>query len=158
MALLPRGVELDFIGSDEVDGRKLHGTPRVRFLNLRGNQRRDAGLARKIARVSMYYARLIRYAATATPRVFHILWNDRFEFFDRTLLMLYYKLLGRKIALTAHNVNQRKRDSADTRLNRLTLRIQYRLAAHIFVHTAKTKRAHLEVSAVAQYAASFLPD
>ena len=69
----------------------------------------------------MYYAKLIRYAATAKPRIFHILWNNKFEFFDRTLLMLYYRLLGKKIVLTVHNVNAGRRDSKDTRLNRLTL-------------------------------------
>jgi D-inositol-3-phosphate glycosyltransferase len=82
---------------------------------------------------------LILYAATAKPRIFHILWNNKFEMFDRTLLMLYYRLLGKAVVLTAHNVNKLKRDSADTALNRLTLRIQYRLADHIFVHTAIMK-------------------
>ena len=46
----------------------------------------------------------------AKPRVFHILWNNKFELFDRTLLMLYYRLLGRRVVLTAHNVNAAKRD------------------------------------------------
>ena len=109
--------------------------PGVNFLNLRGNQRPEAGLVSKILRVLTYYARLIRYAATAEPEIFHILWNNKFEFFDRTLLMLYYKALGKKMILTAHNVNAGKRDSEDTRLNRLTLRTQYRFADHIFVHT-----------------------
>src|SRR5262249_32991806 len=41
---------------------------------------------------------------------------------------------------TAHNVNAGRRDADDTPLNRLTLRIQYRLADHIFVHTEKMKQ------------------
>jgi D-inositol-3-phosphate glycosyltransferase len=41
--------------------------------------------------------------------------------------------------LTAHDINARKRDSNDTPLNRLTLKAQYRLADHIFVHTEKMK-------------------
>jgi hypothetical protein len=36
-------------------------------------------------------------------------------------------------------VNTGKRDSKDTSLNRLTLRIQYRLAGHIFVHTERMR-------------------
>src|SRR2546426_9896314 len=140
MALVSKGVRLDFIGSDETDSPELHDTPKVNFLNLRGNQRRDASLVKKVSRVLIYYARLIRYAAIARPKVFHILWNNKFEFFDRTLLLLYYKLLGKKIALTAHNVNEGRRDSTDdTPVNRLVLRIQYRLADHIFVHTEKMK-------------------
>ena len=116
-----------------------HGDPRVNFLNLRGDQSVNAGLTRKMSRVSKYYAKLIGYASTAKPRIFHILWNNKFETFDRTLLMLYYRILGKKIVLTAHNVNAAIRDSKDTLLNRLTLRIQYRLADHIFVHTNKMK-------------------
>ena len=98
-----------------------------------------SAFGRKVFRVSMYYAKLIRYAATAKPRIFHILWNNKFEFFDRTLLMLYYRLLGKRIVFTVHNVNAGRRDSKDTHINRLTLRIQYRLADHIFVHTEKMK-------------------
>ena len=48
-------------------------------------------------------------------------------------------MLGKKVALTAHNVNQARRDSKDSVLNRATLKIQYRLCDHIFVHTQKMK-------------------
>jgi D-inositol-3-phosphate glycosyltransferase len=60
------------------------------------------------------------------------------------LLMLYYRFLGKRVVLTVHNVNAGKRDSKDTRLNRLTLRIQYRLTHHIFVHTDKMKSELIE--------------
>jgi len=138
-ALSSIGVTVDLIGSDELDEPDLDNKPGVRFLNLRGDQRPNAGLVAKIYRILAYYSRLIRYAATAKSRIFHILWNNKFEMFDRTLLTLYYKLLGKAVVLTAHNVNKLKRDSADSALNRLTLRIQYRLADHIFVHTPKMK-------------------
>ena len=138
-ALMSKGVTLDVIGSDELDFPEFHGKPGVIFLNLRGDQRPTAGFLAKVLRVSRYYAKLIRYAARARPRIFHILWNNKIELFDRTLLMLYYKLLRKKIILTPHNVNKGRRDSKDTRLNRLTLGIQYRLADHIFVHTEKMK-------------------
>lgn len=138
-ALASQKVLLDVIGSDEMGGAQLASAPRLRFLNLRGGQRLDAGLAEKVSRVLAYYGRLIRYAATAKPKIFHVLWNNKFESFDRTLLMLYYKLLGKKIALTLHNVNAGRRDLNDTVFNRLTLRMQYRLADHLFVHTEKMK-------------------
>ncbi len=138
------GVTVDLIGSDELDEPDLRNKPGVRFLNLRGDQRPNAGLIAKIYRILAYYSRLILYAATAKPRIFHILWNNKFEIFDRTLLTLYYRLLGKAVVLTAHNVNKLKRDSADTALNRLTLRIQYRLADHIFVHTPKMKSELIE--------------
>jgi glycosyltransferase involved in cell wall biosynthesis len=53
--------------------------------------------------------------------------------------MLFYKLQGKKIVFTAHNVNAGKRDANDSALNRLTLRIQYHLADRIFVHTEKMR-------------------
>ncbi len=139
-ALASKGAALDLIGSDDLSCPEIYGQPGVNFLNLRGNQRSDVGFLRKVLRVLIYYAKLISYAATATPRIFHILWNNKFEWFDRTLLTLYYRFLGKKIVLTAHNVNAGRRDGDDTALNRLTLRIQYRLADHIFVHTEKMKR------------------
>ncbi len=138
-ALLSKGVRLDFIGSDEVDSPALRSDPNLTFLNLRGSQRHDVGLVTKTSRIAIYYARLLRYAFVAKPKIFHILWNNKFQMFDRTLLMLYYRLQGRRIVLTAHNVNAAKRDSHDTLLNRLTLRIQYHIADHIFVHTEAMK-------------------
>lgn len=139
-ALIDKQAELDLIGSDELDGPEFRGKPGVAFLNLRGDQRPDASFFTKVLRVLLYYARLIAYAAKAKPKIFHILWNNKFELFDRTLLMIYYRLLGKRILLTAHNVNAGRRDANDTSLNRLTLRIQYRLTDHVFVHTEKMKR------------------
>jgi glycosyltransferase involved in cell wall biosynthesis len=138
-ALTSADILVDFIGSDDLNVPELLSNSRVNFVNLRGDQSPEASPAAKALRVLNYYVRLIRYAATARPKVFHILWNNKFEFFDRTLLMLYYKLLGKKVVLTAHNVNIGKRDLNDSWLNRLSLRIQYALADHILVHTEKMK-------------------
>ncbi|MGO8837361.1 MAG: glycosyltransferase family 4 protein [Limisphaerales bacterium] len=138
-ALIAQGISLDYIGSDGVDSPELHHSPYINFLNLRGEQRPDAGIYKKVLRILKYYVRLIRYAATAEPRIFHVLWNNKFQLFDRTVLMLYYRLLNRRIVLTAHNVNAAKRDLTDTVINRFSLRIQYHLAHHIFVHTERMK-------------------
>jgi D-inositol-3-phosphate glycosyltransferase len=143
-SLMSRGIALDLIGSDELDFPEFRNQPGVNFLNLRGDSRSDASFGRKVFRILMYYAKLIRYAATAKPKLFHILWNNKFEYFDRTLLMLYYRFLGKSIVFTVHNVNADRRDAKDTRLNRLTLRIQYRLTHHIFVHTEKMKQELIE--------------
>jgi glycosyltransferase involved in cell wall biosynthesis len=110
-----------------------------------------------MARVLVYYFRLIFYAATARPKVFHILWNNKFEFFDRTMLMLYYKCLGKKIILTAHNVNIGERDGNDSFLNRLSLKIQYRLCDHIFVHTEKMKNELVSAFGVSGKKTSVIP-
>jgi D-inositol-3-phosphate glycosyltransferase len=139
-AWVAEGIPLDFIGSDDINGPELHNNKLVNFLNLRGDQSTTASRGKKLLRVLKYYVRLIRYAATAKPRIFHIIWNNKFEFFDRTLLMLYYRMLGKRIVFTAHNVNAGKRDGNDSVLNRLTLGIQYRLCDHIFVHTERMQR------------------
>lgn len=140
MELISKGAALDVIGSDSLDFPEFHGKPGMNFLNLQGSQRADVSLVRKAFRLSLYYAKLILYAATAKPKIFHILWNNKFQLFDRTLLTLFYRLRGKRIVLTVHNVNAGRRDSKDTHLNRLTLRIQYRLADHIFVHAEGMKR------------------
>lgn len=138
MGLVSQGVSLDIIGSDEIDSPELHATSNLQFLNFRGSQR-NANFAEKLWKLLVYYVRLVRYAARSKPKVLHILWNGKFEYFDRTILMLYYRAMGKKIVLTAHNVNQARRDANDSWLNRITLRIQYRLCDHIFVHTTKMK-------------------
>ncbi len=149
MALVEKNVQIDMIGSDAIDSPEMHSTANLRFVNLWPGRSSKATPISKFWRTARHYISLIRYAAGARPRVFHILWNSKVQFFDRILLMLYYKALGKKIALTAHNVNQARRDSRDTWLNRITLRIQYHLADHIFVHTQRMKEELLNDFAVA---------
>jgi Glycosyltransferase len=138
-ALTSAGISLDFIGSDDLSVPELLGNSQVNFLNLRGDQCPEASPMAKALRVLRYYAKLIIYAATSKPKLFHILWNNKFELFDRTLLMLYYRMLGKKITFTAHNVNAGKRDLDDSSLNRVSLKIQYELCDHILVHTRRMK-------------------
>ena len=157
MALSSVGTPLDFIGSDELESPVLLNDPQIRFLNLRGDQRSDVSAAKKLLRVAIYYLRLLGYAATAEPKIFHILWNNKFQFFDRTVLILYYKLLGKKIPITVHNVNAGQRDANDTWLNRFSLRTQYRLADHIFVHTDKMKSEMVGGFSIAPEKVSVIP-
>lgn len=139
-ALVSQGIGVDFIGSDKLDAPALHDTQLINFLNLRGDQNEDVSFHRKVVRILAYYARLLKYAPWSQPRIFHILWNNKFEHFDRTLLMLYYRLCWKRIVLTAHNVNMRKRDGRDSWFNRVSLGVQYRLCDHILVHTAAMKK------------------
>lgn len=157
LALASRDVRVDFIGSDDLEGPELRGRPTLNFINLRGSQREDVGLARKVWRVLIYYAGLIRYAGSARPKLLHVLWNNKFEFFDRTLLLLYYRLRRKKITLTVHNVNAGKRDANDSLVNRLTLRIQYHLADHLFVHTEAMKTELIESFGVGREAITVIP-
>lgn len=155
--LVSKHALVDLIGSDHVDYPEFHANSRMNFLNLRGDQSPNASLLSKVTRVVKYYARLIRYAVTAKPKIFHILWNNKFELFDRTLLMIFYKVLGKIIVLTVHNVNAGRRDSKDSFANRLSLRVQYRLADHIFVHTKRMKSELMEEFNVSQTRVTVIP-
>jgi hypothetical protein len=82
--LSSKGVLLDLIASDELDSSEFRGIPRMRFLKFRGDQNPHVSLWNKTARILSYYSKLIRYAATAKPKIFHILWNNKFLHFDRS--------------------------------------------------------------------------
>jgi glycosyltransferase involved in cell wall biosynthesis len=156
-ALTSAGMHVDFIGSDDLSVPKLLNDSLVNFLNLRGNQRSEASPMAKALRVASYYVRLVRYAATARPKLFHILWNNKFQLFDCTVLMLYYRLLGKRIVFTVHNVNAGKRDQNDSWLNRMSLKIQYRLCDHIFVHTEGMKTDMISEFGILESKVSVIP-
>lgn len=156
-SLTSQNVSVDVIGSDAIDGPEMHNTPRLTFLNLRGDRRPDASILKKVARLLIYYARLIAYAATAKVKIFHVLWNNQFKLVDRALLTVFYKLLGGKVVLTVHNVNAGKRDGNDSPYNRLTLKIQYRLADHLFVHTSEMKSELIADFGVAGKSVTVIP-
>jgi D-inositol-3-phosphate glycosyltransferase len=156
-ALIDQGVRFDFIGSNELDDPLLHESGSVRFLNLRKDTQTDASPVRKVLRILLYYWRLLVYAAGAKPKVFHILWQNKFLWLDRTLVMLYYRALGKRIVLTAHNVNAGRRDSNDSFLNRLTLKSEYALANHILVHTEQMRKELQSEFKVAASKVSIIP-
>jgi D-inositol-3-phosphate glycosyltransferase len=156
-ALVSEGVYVDFIGSDKLDAPELHNSPQINFLNLRGDQNEDAPLLRKVVRILTYYARLASYVPRSQAQIFHLLWNNKFEHFDRVALMLYYRLFRKRVVFTMHNVNARKRDGHDSWLNRFTLRIQYRLCSHILVHTAAMKRELVTDFGIAPEQVSVIP-
>jgi D-inositol-3-phosphate glycosyltransferase len=134
-ALASSGIALDVIGNTEMGPCEMCGLDNVRLLALYATPQEGKSLFHKLRAYIAVYVRIICYAATSSSQIFHILWHYKFPHFDRTFLLLYYKLLGKKLVFTAHNVNAAERDGIDSVLNRATLRIQYRLVDHIFVHT-----------------------
>ena len=156
-ALLSHGVFLHVVGGNELDNTELHASSGLKFLNICTDSQPSASYLWRAWRQLVYYARVFAYAAVAEPKIFHILWHGKFECFDRTLLALYYKLLGKKIVFTAHNVNAGKRDGNDSLLNRMTLGIQYRLTDHIFVHTQQMKDELLQDFRVREEAVTVIP-
>lgn len=138
-SLIGRGVTVDFIGNDEMSKADITRCLGVNYFNLRGNQNPAARNLTKFVRVLKYYFRLLKYVTASDSPIFHILWFNKFIFVDRTLLNVYYRLLGKKLVFTAHNVDEKERDGGNNFLNKLSLRILYLLVDHIFVHTKKMK-------------------
>lgn len=85
MALMDQNIYLDIIGSDDIDGPEFQHDPRARIYNLHGSQE-AASLLRRTTRILAFYLRLLRYATSAKPKIFHILWNNRLQVYTDTLM------------------------------------------------------------------------
>jgi D-inositol-3-phosphate glycosyltransferase len=134
-----QGIEVEFIGNDTMEAASGLKSASIKYFNLRGDQNPQAPLLLKIGRIVRYYKNLIFYVWRTDSRLFHILWLNKFECIDRTLMNILYKLKRKKLVFTAHNVNSKKRDGLDTWANRATLRAMYSMLDHIFVHTESAK-------------------
>jgi len=156
-ALASSGIALDVVGNTEMDSCGMRSPGNVRLLALYAMPRPGQNLFLKLLSFVAVYFQLIRYAATSSPRIFHILWHYKFPYFDRTLLLLYFKFLGKKLVFTAHNVNAAERDGIDSLLNRLSLRIQYHLVDHIFVHTEGMRKQLVSSFCVRQEKVTVIP-
>lgn len=156
-SLSASGIAVDVICNAEMDSRELRESPNVRLLPLYATPRRHWTITHKVLAYVRAYARLIQYAATSSAPILHILWNYKLQFFDRTLLLAYYKVLGKRLVFTAHNINAAERDGSDSLLNRLSLRIQYRLVDHIFVHTEKMKNQLVQTFGVREEKITEIP-
>jgi glycosyltransferase involved in cell wall biosynthesis len=111
----------------------------VNFYNLRGDQSDNAPIKTKIIRVLKYYFNLIKYTAETESTIFHINWLNKFILFDRIILNIYYKCLGKKIVYTAHDINFSDLVGNSSLFDQLSLAFMYRFVDHIIVHTNKMK-------------------
>jgi len=130
---------IDVIDSDRSAG-VFDDVQNVNYLNYRESLDTHVPNSQKYKRIIRYYLRLIAYAAKSNSKILHIQWLNKFFYFDCTLLNLYYKLMGKKIVYTAHNINQQKRDNKDNLFNRLALKILYNIVDHVIVHNNRMKR------------------
>ena len=135
--LIGREIKIDLIGNNEIEiyGKDLLNQPNITFYNLRGETNINASVIRKIHRILRYYIKLIIYTIKTDSGLFHIQWENKFLFFDRTILLLFYKTLKKKIIITAHNIDINKRNDKKLLLGWISLWIMYHLSNHIIVHT-----------------------
>jgi len=138
-ALLSKPIQIDFIGNNEMGKSEIMKSKNVKYLNLRGDQNPNANIIRKGFRVIKYYIKLINYALHSKTKLFHILWLNKFFYFDSIILTQFYKCLSKKLIYTAHNINIRERDGGNSWLYQKSLSFMYHKMDHIFVHTNKMK-------------------
>ncbi len=93
----------------------------------------------KFNNVVKFYFLQFRYILNHKPRIIHFQWLDRFILVDRVLLPVLARLCRHKVVLTVHNINAAKRDDRDNLFNRTSLRILYRTAHLLIVHTPQSK-------------------
>ncbi len=93
----------------------------------------------KVKNIVKFYFLQLRYILMHKPRVIHFQWLDRFILIDRILLPVLSRLCKHKVVLTVHNINAAKRDGRDNLLNRTSLRILYKTAHLLIVHTPQSK-------------------
>lgn len=113
--------------------------PGVKLFNYRGDNVSPQSFLAKVFRISRYYLQLFAYSVGTKSRIFHIQWDNSLFLFDRTVLILFYKLLGKKLIYTAHNIDKAERDGHTSIVNRFSLRAVYRSVDIIIVHTQKMK-------------------
>jgi glycosyltransferase involved in cell wall biosynthesis len=109
------------------------------FHALRREEPCDASGWSRLIGLALFYTRLARYAASTDATIFHILWYNRFEAFDNVFWPLYYRALGKRLVLTAHNIDRMQRDGRRSEFLTASLRFLYRQVDYIFVHTEKMR-------------------
>ncbi len=157
-SLASLGVAVDVICNSEMATELAEKKPsNLDLLPLYAAPKQSQSRLQKLLVCARVYARLIRYATTSSAPVFHTLWNYKLPLFDRTFFLLYCRLLRKRLLFTAHNINAAERDGRDSLLNRLSLRMQYRLVDGIFVHTEKMKDQLVQLFGVQQEKITVIP-
>ena len=131
-------LEIEVVDSDSSFG-VIDTFPRTTLFNLRGDNLSVQSPFIKAWRICKYYVRLLWYTAHTQSEIFHIQWENSVSLFDRTALILYYKLFGKKLVHTAHNIYKDARDGRATFLRWISLKIMYHLTDCVIVHTQKMK-------------------
>src|SRR5947208_10453814 len=99
-ALAAEGLQIDLVGGDILAKTQFESHGCVQFVVIREQRRTNTKVVKAI-RVIKYYCRLLYYVAFTRCTILHILWNNQFEWLDRTVLMLWYRVLGKVVVLTA---------------------------------------------------------
>ena len=137
--LIHKPIKIDVIGSNVIMNSNILKNVNVNFLNYLGDRSPNVPIWEKTFRILMYYYYLIKYTIKTDSKIYHIQWMNKFIYFDRTILILFYKLFGKKIILTAHNIDEKERDGKNNIFNKISLKFLYNNVNGLIVHTEKMK-------------------
>jgi D-inositol-3-phosphate glycosyltransferase len=132
-ALTRQGMRIELIGGDAYENSEY--SPCVTFINLRGSQDINASVFAKTIRILRYYIRFVTYVWKNDFQLLHIQ-AFRFNFIEGVILVFIYKILGKKIIYTAHNVQPKGKDN---KFIRFLFRVIYSNVDHIICHTKEIK-------------------
>ncbi|MBF0147470.1 MAG: glycosyltransferase family 4 protein [Magnetococcales bacterium] len=157
--LLKAGLTVEVVGNDRLnDYRYLFDQyPGAVAVNLRGGFSPGVSHGQKILRLLRSYGRVLRYPFRSDARLVHLQWLIRLQKLDRILLPLVFHLAGKKVVVTAHEIDPEARHRRSGPINRLTLRFYYAMAERIIVHTALMKQQLMEWFAVGPEKIHILP-
>ena len=155
--LAEHDVTVDVIGGDDLANLPALRHPQVNFRNFYGGSGPGTARWRKALRLVTVYLKLFTHAARSDARLIHIQWPYKLVFFDRTVLNLYYKALGKKIVFTAHNIDAAARDGTQSWANRASLRFHYRIMDHLIVHTDRMKSELVQDFGIAESKIAVIP-
>jgi len=139
-ALISKGIIVDFIGSDSMLSSKVKNNKYVKFFIFHRYAGTNDSIWVKITKIFKMYTRYLKYVPKTNVKLFHIQWENKVKLFDWTFMNIYYKIFGKKLVFTAHNINDKQRDGSDSYMYRLSLKFLYRIVDHIFVHTKQMKQ------------------
>ncbi|MEO5327045.1 MAG: glycosyltransferase family 4 protein [Magnetococcus sp. THC-1_WYH] len=144
--LAKAGVQVAVVGNDRLnDYRFLFDRyPGAVAVNLRGGFDPGVSLLRKLIRVFGTYLRVLMYPFRTDARLVHLQWLIRLPQLDRVLLPLLFRLAGKQVVITAHEIDPEARHERSGLFNRLTLRFYYAMGRRIIVHTSLMKRQLME--------------
>ena len=134
-----KDLELYVIGADR-SLNLLNRYPNVKFLNFRGSLNPNVTFTKKMIRNVKYYLKTTIFILSSDAKLVHIQWFNNYFLFESTFLIWLYKIFGKKIIYTAHNVNQGKRDNNNSKLQFLLLQGLYNRVDRIIVHNGFSKR------------------
>lgn len=127
------------IGGNMHEGQSYHEN--VTLLNLRGNDKREANSLRESIKLTQYYARLLHCVGNAKCDAVYDVSIGR-PFLRCLLMYPLFRLLGKRIVYTAHNVLPHDADSVK---NRIIYWMVYRLLVDkIVVHGQAIKERIIE--------------